>query len=56
MGTISKNTELLNCLFRRVDRLKEELAINAPSIIIKNELRLIRDMSIELLDLLTTVD
>lgn len=40
---MEENKELLNILKRRVERLSEEFKLNAPKIVIKTELRLIKD-------------
>jgi len=42
--------DLLNTLTKRMERLNKEIKNNAPEIIIKNELRLIKDACDKLLE------
>ena len=44
------NKELLDILKRRMESIKKEIKDNAPEIIIKNELRLIKDACDKLLE------
>lgn len=47
--TDAKKSESMKLLLRRAERLREELAADAPALIIENELRLIRDACSETL-------
>lgn len=48
-----KDTKQFDLLLRRFSRLVDEALLEAPELIIKNELRLIRDGAIELLDMIS---
>lgn len=47
---MEENKELLDILKRRMERLNKEIKDKAPEIIIKNELRLIKDACDKLLE------